>query len=69
MPEPKYHEVTIKVLLGVAKNGKEKTQRETYLVDALSVTEAEAKMHEYLKGTQLEYTVSAAKQSRIIGVL
>ena len=69
MADSKYHEVTIKVLLGVAKNGKEKTQRETYLVDALSVTEAEAKMHEYLKGTQLEYTVSAAKQSKIVSVI
>lgn len=69
MADGNYHEVSVKVSLGVAKNGKDRTKRETYLVDAMSVTEAEAKVHEFLKESQLDYTVAAAKQSRIIQVI
>jgi hypothetical protein len=53
------------------KNGKEKKNKEIYLVDAQSVTEAEARVVQDFTdaGVQIEYKVSGAKESRIIRVI
>jgi hypothetical protein len=53
------------------KNGKEKKNKEIYLVDAQSVTEAEARVVKDFTdaGVQIEYKVSGAKESRIIRVI
>jgi hypothetical protein len=53
------------------KNGKEKKNKEIYLVDALSVTEAEARVVKDFEeaGVTLDYKVSGAKESRVIRVI
>jgi len=45
--------------------GRIKKTRETYLVEALSVTDAEATTVNHFKCIQMEYTVKSVKQSRI----
>lgn len=65
----KYHEVTVKEVIGTLKSGIEKTQKTVFLVDAMSVTEAESKVISHLQNSQMEYTVIGAKQSRIAEVL
>ena len=60
----------VKVQFTVEVNGKLKKQNIAYLVDAMSVTEAEAKMVEYLtaQGEQ-EFEVKAASESKIAEVI
>jgi Fe-S cluster assembly iron-binding protein IscA len=60
----------VKVQFTVEVNGKLKKQSVNYLVDAMSVTEAEAKTVEYLtaQGEQ-EFEVKAASESKIAGVI
>jgi hypothetical protein len=67
----KYFEVNVSLVLEVGKNGKEKVQKETYLVDAQSVTEAEARvLKDFQKaGVTLEYKVVGAKESKIVRVI
>jgi len=67
----KFFEVNVSLTLEVGKNGKEKVQKESYLVDAQSVTEAEARVIKDFKdaGVTLEYKVSGAKESKIIRVI
>ena len=57
--------------MATLKNGKDKKNKEIYLVDALSVTEAEAKVVKDFEasGIQLDYKVIGAKESRIIRVI
>jgi predicted RNA-binding protein Jag len=63
-----YHSVSVKVKFEDDK-GKLKTKTEKYLVDAMSVTEAEARVTSYMKGTQVEFEISSASQSRIVDVI
>jgi hypothetical protein len=67
----KFFEVTVEVVVATLKNGKDKKHKETYLVDAQSVTEAEARVVKDFSdsGVQLDYKVSAAKESRILRVI
>lgn len=67
----KYVEVTVDVVVATLKNGKDKIVKEVYLVDASSITEAEARVVKHFKfaGFAYDYTVSSAKQSRIIRVI
>jgi hypothetical protein len=67
----KYFEVTVEVVVATLKNGKDKKNKEIYLVDAQSVTEAEARVvSDFVEaGVQLDYKVSGAKESRIIRVI
>lgn len=64
-----YHEVTVKEVIGTVKSGKEKTQKTVFLVDAMSVTEAESKVVAHLQNSQMDFTVIGAKQSRIAEVI
>ena len=63
-----FHSVSVKVRFEDDK-GKTKTKTEKYLVDAMSVTEAEARVISYMKGTLVEFEISSASQSKIVDVL
>ncbi len=67
----KYFEVTVEVVIATQKNGKDKKAKESYLVDAQSVTEAEARVVKDFEtaGVQIEYKVIGAKESRVIRVI
>jgi|TARA_Y100000385_G_scaffold266259_1_gene301264 hypothetical protein len=67
----KYFEVTVEVVVATLKNGKDKKNKEIYLVDAMSVTEAEARVVSDFNdaGVNVDYKVSGAKESRIIRVI
>jgi hypothetical protein len=67
----KFFEVTVGLVVAVQKNGKDKVQKETYLVDAQSITEAERKvvMDFENSGVQLDYKALSAKESKIIRVI
>ena len=60
----------VKVQFTVEVNGKFKKQSVNYLVDAMSVTEAEARTVEYLtaQGEQ-EFEVKAASEAKIAQVI
>lgn len=65
----KYFEVTVSVVVATMKNGKDKTNKEVYLVDALSVTEAEAKVINHFSGVSIDYKVVSARESKIHEIL
>ena len=71
----KYFEVTVSVQHEVDGGGKGGTKikkvKESYLVDAMSVTEAEARVVKEFEsaGVSLEYEVSAARESKILQVI
>jgi hypothetical protein len=67
----KYFEVIVEVVVATQKNGKDKKAKEIYLVDAQSVTEAEARVVKDFEeaGVQIDYKVSGAKESRVIRVI
>lgn len=51
------------------KGPKEKRITETYLVEALSVTEAEAKVIEDFKGYSFDFEVKSVSSSKIIKII
>ena len=59
----KYFEVTVEIVVATLKNGKDKKQKEIYLVDAQSVTEAESRVVSDFEqsGVQLDYKVLAMR--------
>jgi|TARA_B100000768_G_C10893779_1_gene214771 hypothetical protein len=67
----KFFEVTVEVVVATLKNGKDKKNKEVYLVDAMSVTEAEARVVKDFtdSGVQMDYKVSMAKESRVLRVI
>ena len=67
----KYFEVTVGMVVAIQKNGKDKVQKETYLDDAQSLTEAEAKVIKDFEesGVQLDYKAISAKESKIIRII
>ena len=67
----KYFEVTVEVEVATLKNGNPKLKKEIYLVDAQSVTGAEARTVKDFEdsGVQISYKVSGAKESRILRVI
>jgi hypothetical protein len=66
----KYYAVTVAVEIEDAK-GKIKKQKEQYLVDAMSCTEAEAKLvRKFTKdAVQLEYQVEKVSETKIIEII
>ena len=66
----KYYAVTVAVEVEDAK-GKIKKQKEQYLVDAMSCTEAEAKLvRKFTKdAVQLEYQVEKVSETKIIDII
>lgn len=71
MADTKYFEVVVGIVVGSTKSGKDKVQKEIYLVDAHSVTEAEAVVVKDFEnsGVQLDYKVIGAKESRVERVI
>ena len=71
MTDTKFYEVKVEIVVGQTNSGKDKLQREIYLVDAMTVTEAEAKVIKDFEtaGVQLDYTISLAKESKIERVI
>ena len=67
----KYFEVCVEVVVGQMKNGKDKKKKEYYLVDAQSVTEAEARLVKDFvdSGDSRDYTVYSVKESKILQVI
>ena len=51
------------------KSAKEKKVTETYLVEALSVTEAEAKVVKDFQGYTLDFEVKSVSASKIIKII
>jgi hypothetical protein len=51
------------------KGAKEKRVTETYLVEALSVTEAEAKVVQDFKGVMFDFEVKSVTSSKIIKII
>jgi len=51
------------------KGTKEKRVTETYLVEALSVTEAEAKVVQDFKGVMFDFEVKSVTSSKIIKII
>jgi hypothetical protein len=66
----KYYAVTVAVEIEDAK-GKIKKQKEQYLVDAMSCTEAEAKLVKKFtkEAVQLEYQVEKVSETKIIEII
>lgn len=66
-----FFEVTVEMITSVSKSGKDRKTKETYLVDAMSVTEAESRVVKDFEDArvQLDYKVVSAKESRIIRVV
>ena len=60
---------TAKVQLLDDSTGKQKRVTEMYLVEAMSVTEAEAKVVKDFGSTTLEYEVKAVSSSKIIKII
>jgi len=50
-------------------NGKLKKNRESYLVDAMTVTEAEALVHSHFKTSVAPFEVKSAKVSRVLDII
>jgi len=50
-------------------NGKIKKKAEIYLVDALSVTEAEARVVEHFKDSVTPFEVKSVRQSRVVDII
>ena len=67
----KYFEVTVEVEVATHKNGNPKLKKEIYLVDAQSVTEAEARVVKDFEDAKvnIDYKVSGAKESRVLRVI
>ena len=68
MTESKYFTVRVKTKRENDK-GKIRTYSEAFLVNAMTVTEAEARVVKKLTGTQDPYTISSAAVSPIIEVI
>ena len=60
---------TAKVQLADDSTGRKKKVTEMYLVEAMSVTEAEAKVVKDFGSTTLEYEVKAVSLSKIIKII
>jgi hypothetical protein len=68
----KYYEVIVQIRLQSEDskgNVKIKRIKETYLVDAMSVTEAEARVVKKFEGFSQEYSVMQVKGSKVIEVI
>lgn len=61
--------VQLTTLVDTPKGTKEKKATEMYLVEALSVTEAEAKVVKDFGNTSLDFEVKAVNNSKIIKII
>ena len=61
--------VQLTTIVDTANGTKEKKATEMYLVEALSVTEAEAKVVRDFKGVTIDFEVKAVTNSKIIKII
>ena len=61
--------VQLTTLTDTANGTKEKKATEIYLVEAMSVTEAEAKVVRDFKGVTIDFEVKAVTNSKIIKII
>ena len=64
----KYYKAKVKVITQDDK-GRQKKNIEQYLVNAVSVTDAETKVHEEFKNDSVEFEVTSVLETRIIKVI
>ena len=64
----KYYIAKVKVVMTDDK-GRQKNISEQYCVNAVSVTDAETKVHEEFKNDGLEFEVTSVNETRIIKVI
>lgn len=66
-----YFEVTAEVVIGTLKSGKDKKQKEVFLVDALSCQEAEVKVAKDYQDSSatMDYEIVSVKKSRVFRVV
>lgn len=64
----KYYQVVVKIKFQDDK-GKIKTKTERYLVDSLTVTEAEARAVEFMKDYPEDFVISSVTESRIVQLI
>ncbi len=66
--EKRYY--TVKTVREIEQpNGKVKKVSEAYLVNAISVTDAEAKMYSHLKDEPFEWQVKSANETKYLEVI
>ena len=63
-----YYVAKVKVVIN-GDNGKQKKNVEQYLVNAVSVTDAESKIHEEFKNESLDFEVTSVVETKIIKVI
>jgi hypothetical protein len=61
--------VQLTTIVDTPNGTKEKKATETYLVEAMSVTEAEAKVITDFQGVTLDFEVKAVTNSRIVKII
>lgn len=64
-----YFTVKVSEQIGTKKNGEPKKKSVVFLVNAETVTEAEAKVVLFYKGTTLDYEVKQATHSNILEII
>ena len=64
----KYYKAKVKVITQDDK-GRQNKNVEEYLVNAVSVTDAETKVHEEFKNDSVEFEVTSVLETRIIKVI
>ena len=63
----KYYIAKVKVI-STDDKGRQKKNIEQYLVHAVSVTDAETKVHEEFKNDSVEFEVGSVIETKIIGI-
>mgnify|MGYP001051310571 CR=1 FL=1 len=64
----KYYKAKVKVITQDDK-GRQKKNVEEYLVNAVSVTDAETKVHEEFKNDSVEFEVASVIETKILKVI
>lgn len=63
-----YYKAIVQIVTTDSK-GNEKKQSEEYLVKAVSVTDAETKVHALFTNTSIDFNVKSVSQTKIVDVL
>lgn len=63
-----YYVAKVKVVIS-DNNGKQKKNIEQYLVNGVSVTDVESKIHDEFKNTSIDFEVSSVSETKILKVI
>ena len=64
-----YYSAKVQVIMEPDEKGKQKKVTENYLVEAVSVTDAEVIVTKYYAGTMQEFRVKSVSETNILGIL